>query len=104
MRRVNLRKLRAHMHRLAWLGGSSAASVALAMPVGAGEHASLRTVIECHNGYKDGDTPGAIVRGWICHQRWLPADRTGSENWGSKGRGTESTARSSLRRSDAQLR
>lgn len=50
MRRVTLRKRRAHMHCLAWLGGSSAASIALAMPVSAAEHASLRTVIECENG------------------------------------------------------
>lgn len=46
--------------------GTTTALVAEAVP--------LRAVIECQNGYKYGDQPSQLVRGWSCHERWVLND------------------------------
>jgi hypothetical protein len=33
-------------------------------------------VINCQNGYKVGDRPGEIIRGWTCQEHWTTARET----------------------------
>jgi hypothetical protein len=33
-------------------------------------------VINCQNGYKRGDRPGEIIRGWTCQEHWTTARET----------------------------